>query len=87
MYFNLIDRLGKCRVPVHDYVTAIAIASIGKDAESLDTFLRSCECLSQQVLSSIIDLFISWNWGEGVLICIKEKERRGFKDETGRFDL
>ena len=85
---NIIETLGKYRKPVQSYVFALMVACIGADAEELERFLVSREDLKKQDLLDIIDIFSSWEWNEGVLITLKEIERRGFAESSKeRFEL
>ena len=82
------ETLVKYRTPVKGYVFTLSVVSIGKDSEELEKFLTSCENLQKQELLNIIDIFNIWKWCEGVLIAIKEIERRGFAESSAeRFDL
>lgn len=84
----IIEMLKKYRVNVGDYVIALAVASIGKDAEALSEFFVSCESLQKQSLLNIIEIYGSWEWNEGIITCMKEIERRGFAESSAeRFDL
>ena len=84
----IIEMLEKYRINVGDYVISLAVVSIGKDAEELNKYLLSCENLQKQSLLNIIEIYGSWEWSEGIIIALKEIERRGFAESSAeRFDL
>ena len=88
MHKHITELVAKYRKPVENYIIMLAVASIGKDVEELERYLKSCEKLQKQDLLNAIDIFSSWEWNEGIITCLKEIERRGFAESSAeRFDL
>ena len=88
MHKHITELVAKYRKPVENYIIMLAVASIGKDVEELERYLKSCEKLQKQDLLNAIDIFSSWEWNEGIITCMKEIERRGFAESSAeRFDL